>query len=446
MSWIELFRGVNMIKDITNQKVAHEKTETYYAYLRILNEELIPAMGCTEPIALAYAAAKARCVLGEIPDKIDVCVSGDIIKNVKSVVVPNTNGLKGIKAAVAAGIISAREDRVLEVLADMTPNEKLQIRKYLENTVINVSPSHSSLNFDINLTLYKGNSYTKLRITEDHTNVVLIEKNGDILYQPGKINSHAEHNNDKQLLDINNIFKFANVVEINDIKNIISRQIRYNMNIAEEGLKNNYGANIGKVLLSMYGNDIKIRAKAKAAAASDARMNGCELPVIIVSGSGNQGIAASVPVIEYATEYHIDSDTLYRALVLSNLIAIYLKTGIGCLSAFCGAVCAGCASGAAIAYLLGGDLNAVSNTISNSLAIVSGIICDGAKSSCASKIASSVEAGILGYHMYLNEHDFLPGDGIVGNNMENTVNNIWRLAKIGMKETDVEILNIMTEN
>ena len=342
-----------MIKDILKENVTQEKTGIYYSYLRILNDELIPAMGCTEPISLAYAAAKARCILGALPDKIDVIVSGNIVKNVKSVVVPNTNGLKGIKAAVAAGIISGREDKILEVLEDLSDEQKDQIIHYIENTCINVSLSDSDLNFDILLTLYKDNSYSKLRIVDDHTNVVLIEKNGEILYTPEKINSHVIHNNDKLLLNINDIFKFANIVEINDVKDVISRQINFNTAIAEEGLKGNYGANVGKTLLSLYGNDVKTRAKAKAAAGSDARMNGCELPVIIISGSGNQGLAVSVPVIEYAIEYNVASDVLYRALVLSNLIAVHLKSGIGSLSAFCGAVCAGCASGAAIAYMLG---------------------------------------------------------------------------------------------
>lgn len=435
-----------MIKNALKENFTKEKTDIYYSYLRILEDELIPAMGCTEPISLAYAAAKARCILGDLPDKIDVVVSGNIIKNVKSVVVPNTNGLKGIKAAVAAGIISGREDKVLEVLSELSNEQKNQIIDYLQNTIITVSPASSDLNFDIVLTLFKGSSYSKLRIIDDHTNVVLIEKNGEILYTPEKTNSHVVHNNNKLLLNIEDIFKFANLVEISDVKELISKQIQYNMAIAEEGLKGNYGASVGKTLLSMYGNDIKNRAKAKAAAGSDARMNGCELPVIIVSGSGNQGLTVSVPVIEYAKEYNIDSDTLYRALVLSNLIAIYLKNGIGSLSAFCGAVCAGCASGAAIAYLLGGNLDAVSTTVSNALAITSGIVCDGAKSSCAAKIVNSVEAGILGYHMYLNERKFLPGDGILGNDIESTVKNIWRLGKHGMKQTDVEILNIMTDN
>lgn len=435
-----------MIKDILKENVTQEKTGIYYSYLRILNDELIPAMGCTEPISLAYAAAKARCILGALPDKIDVIVSGNIVKNVKSVVVPNTNGLKGIKAAVAAGIISGREDKILEVLGDLSDEQKDQIIHYIENTCINVALSDSDLNFDILLTLYKDNSYSKLRIVDDHTNVVLIEKNGEILYTPEKINSHVIHNNDKLLLNINDIFKFANIVEINDVKDVISRQINFNTAIAEEGLKGNYGANVGKTLLSLYGNDVKTRAKAKAAAGSDARMNGCELPVIIISGSGNQGLAVSVPVIEYAIEYNVASDVLYRALVLSNLIAVHLKSGIGSLSAFCGAVCAGCASGAAIAYMLGGGVEAISATLSNSLAIVSGIVCDGAKSSCAAKIAASVEAGILGYHMYLNENKFSNGDGFLGSNIEETINNIWRIGKNGMKQTDMEILNIMTEN
>lgn len=435
-----------MIKNTLKENVTQEKTDIYYSYLQILNEELIPAMGCTEPISLAYAAAKAYKILGERPDKIDVVVSGNIIKNVKSVVVPNTNGLKGIKAAVAAGIISGRDDKVLEVLADLSEKQKLQIVEYLKNIDISISVAENDLNFDIFLTLFKGNSYAKLRIIDDHTNVVLIEKNGEVLYTPEDLNSHVIHNNNKSLLCMENIFKFANIVDITDIKEIISKQIQYNTSIAEEGLNGNYGANVGKTLLTMYGNDVKTRAKALAAAGSDARMSGCEMPVMIVCGSGNQGLAVSVPVVEYAKEYNIDSETLYRALVLSNLIAVYLKTGIGSLSAFCGAVCAGCASGAAIAYLLGGDLEAVSTSVSNALAIVSGIVCDGAKASCAAKIASSVEAGILGYNMYLNENKFFPGDGILGTDIESTVKNIWRLGKNGMKQTDKEILKIMTDN
>ena len=435
-----------MVKNILKENAPQEKNSTYFAFLQILHEELIPAMGCTEPISLAYAAAKARCILGELPDKIDVVVSGNIIKNVKSVVVPNTDGLKGIKAAVAAGIISARQDKILEVLSEVTPEQRTEIVSYLSTTPISISPATSSLNFDILLTLFKGDSYVKLRIVDDHTNVVLIEKDGEILYTPGQTNAHVVHNNNKQLLSIENIFDFANTVEINDIKNLIDKQINCNTAIAEEGLRGNYGANIGKTLISMYGNDVKIRAKAKAAAGSDARMNGCELPVVIVSGSGNQGLTVSLPVVEYAKEYDIDDETLYRALVLSNLIAVHLKAGIGSLSAFCGAVCAGCASGAGIAYMLDGSLQAVSETVSNALGMVSGIVCDGAKASCAAKIASSVEAGILGYHMYLNEKKFLPGDGIIGEDIEGTVKNIWRLGKDGMKETDREILNIMTGN
>lgn len=435
-----------MIKNALKENVTQEKTELYFSYLQILNEELIPAMGCTEPISLAYAAAKARCVLGEIPDKIEVVVSGNIIKNVKSVIVPNTNGLKGIKAAVAAGIISGREDKVLEVLAELSSEQKTEIVNYLQKTSIDVSAAKNDLNFDIFLTLYKGESYAKLRIIDDHTNVVLVEKNGEVLYTPGEYSPHVIHRNNKSLLSIENIFKFANVVDLNDIKDLISKQIQCNVSIAEEGLKGSYGAGVGKTLLSMYGNDVKTRAKAKAAAGSDARMNGCELPVIIVCGSGNQGLAVSIPVVEYAKEYNISSETLYRALILSNLIAVYLKAGIGSLSAFCGAVCAGCASGAGIAYLLGGNLEAISTTVSNALAIVSGIVCDGAKASCAAKIASSIEAGIIGYHMYLNERKFMSGDGIIGENIENTIKNIWRLGRDGMKQTDVEILNIMTEN
>lgn len=415
-------------------------------YLRILKEELVPAMGCTEPIALAYAAAKAKEVLGEIPDKIEVEVSGNIIKNVKSVVVPNTNGLKGIEAAISAGIIAGKANRELEVLSNVSSIDKARISEYLCSHEIKVMPAASDLNFDIIIKLYKDGLNAKLRIIDDHTNIVLIEKNGKVIYKEGKFNSHLEHTDSKKLLNVCDIYNFVNTVDFSSLENTIGRQITYNMNISEEGLKNNYGSSIGNVILSMYGNDVKTRAKAMAAAGSDARMSGCELPVIIVSGSGNQGITASVPIIEFAKEYCIDKERLYRAVALSDLIAIHLKAGIGSLSAFCGAVCAGCGSGAGIAYLLGADLDAISHTIVNAVAIVSGMVCDGAKPSCAAKIASSVEAGILGYNMYLNNKNFLSGDGIVGSDIETTIRNVWRLGKYGMKQTDTEILKIMTGN
>lgn len=418
----------------------------YKNYLQILREELVPAMGCTEPIAIAYAAAKARKVLGCIPEKVIVEVSGNIVKNVKSVIVPNTNHLKGIEAATAAGIIAGQAEKKLEVISEVTEDEKEIIKDYMESHRIDVKLADTPFIFDIQMNLFYKDSFVKVRIVNYHTNIILIEKNGEILYTKEAKALKEEGLSDKTLLNVKDIIDFADCVDIGDIKDIIDRQIEYNSKIAEEGLKNNYGANIGNVLLSTYGSDIKVRAKAKAAAGSDARMNGCELPVIIISGSGNQGITASIPVIEYAKELKVSKEKLYRALVLSNLVTIHQKTGIGRLSAYCGAISAGAGSGAGIAYLHGGKYEEISHTIVNALSIVSGIVCDGAKASCAAKIAAGVDAGILGYNMYKNGQQFRGGDGIVKKGVEATISNVGKLAKEGMKETDKEIIKIMIEN
>jgi L-cysteine desulfidase len=418
----------------------------YKNYLDILREELVPAMGCTEPIAISYAAAKARQVLGHIPEKAIVEVSGNIVKNVKSVIVPNTNHLKGIEAATAAGIIAGKAEKKLEVLSEVTEDEMQFIKEYMDSHTIEVKLADTPYIFDIQINLFYKDSFVKVRMVNYHTNIVLIERNGEILYKKEAKVLKEEGLSDKTLLNVKDIIAFANNVDIQDIKDIIDRQIEYNSKIAEEGLKNNYGANIGKVLLSTYGSDIKVRAKAKAAAGSDARMNGCELPVIIISGSGNQGMTASLPVIEYAKELKVSKEKLYRALVLSNLVTIHQKTGIGRLSAYCGAISAGAGSGAGIAYLYGGNYEEISHTIVNALSIVSGIVCDGAKASCAAKIAAGVDAGILGYNMYKNGQQFRGGDGIVKKGVEETINNVGKLAKEGMKETDKEIIKIMTEN
>jgi L-cysteine desulfidase len=418
----------------------------YKNYLQILREELVPAMGCTEPIAIAYAAAKARQVLGCIPEKVIVEVSGNIIKNVKSVIVPNTNHLKGIEAATAAGIIAGQAEKKLEVISEVTEAEKQTIKEYIDGNTIEVKLADTPFIFDIQMNLFYKDSFAKVRIVNYHTNIVLIEKNGEILYTKEAKVLKEDGLSDKTLLNVKDIIDFADCVDIEDVKDIIDRQIEYNSKIAEEGLKNNYGANIGNVLLSTYGSDIKIRAKAKAAAGSDARMNGCELPVIIISGSGNQGMTASIPVIEYANELKVSKEKLYRALVLSNLVTIHQKTGIGRLSAYCGAISAGAGSGAGIAYLHDGKYEEISHTIVNALSIVSGIVCDGAKASCAAKIAAGVDAGILGYHMYKNGQQFRGGDGIVKKGVEATISNVGKLAKEGMKETDKEIIKIMIEN
>lgn len=420
--------------------------EKYQAYVQILKEELVPAMGCTEPIALAYAAAKAREVLGAVPDEVKVEASGSIIKNVKSVIVPNTNHLKGIPAAAAAGIIAGQADKELEVIAEVSDEQITRMKEFLENTKITVEHVDNGITFEIIVTMKKGDSYSQVRIANYHTNIVHIEKDHKVLLDIPVEGESEEGLTDRSLLDMKAIWDFINTVEVDDIREVISRQIEYNTAIADEGLKGDYGANIGSVLLDTYGDqDVKVRAKARAAAGSDARMNGCELPVIINAGSGNQGMTCSLPVLEYAKELKADEDKTYRALALSNLVAIHQKTGIGRLSAYCGAVSAGAAAGAGIAYLCGGGYEEVIHTVVNALAIVSGMVCDGAKASCAAKIAESVDAGILGYNMYLRGQQFYAGDGIVTRGVEATIHNIGRLGKDGMKVTNEEIIKMMIE-
>lgn len=419
----------------------------YKTYVDILRRELIPAMGCTEPIAVAYCAALAKKELGCIPDKVLIEVSGNIVKNVKSVIVPNTNGMKGIDVAAAIGIIAGNPSAELEVISSVTDSDKELLITFLRETDFSINSIDSGELLDIIVTVYSGNNYAKARINGDHTHVSLISYNDEIIYedQTSKTdNSNISHIYDD--LNIKDIFEFAETVDINDISEILERQIKYNSAISIEGLNNPYGANIGKVLLSAYPNDIKQRAKAAAAAGSDARMSGCELPVVVNSGSGNQGLTVSLPLIQYADEYNLSKDKLYRGLALSNLIAIHEKHGIGCLSAYCGAVSAGAAAGCGIAYLLGGDLKTISHTLVNSLAITSGIICDGAKPSCAAKIAASIDSGFLGYEMYKNGQQFRSGDGIVEKGVENTLHNVARLGFDGMRETDKEIIKIMTNH
>ena len=423
-----------------------EKNEPrYQAYLQILKEELIPAMGCTEPIAVAYAAAVARQTLGELPDRVQVGASGSMIKNVKSVIVPNTDNMKGLEAAAAAGIVAGRPEQKLEVIADVTPEETKAIRAYLEQADVKVEHVENGVTFDIIVTVWKGAHTAQVRIAVFHTNIVRIEKDGEVLLDLPVHGDEEENLTDRSLLDMEHIWDFVHSVDIEDVKPILDPQIRYNMAIAEEGLRGDYGANIGSVLLDMEGNDVRVRAKAYAAAGSDARMNGCEMPVVICSGSGNQGITASVPVWRYGVQTGRDRETILRAVCLSDLITIHQKTGIGRLSAYCGAVSAGVGAGCGIAWLRGADYEGICHTITNAAAMISGCICDGAKASCASKIAMGVETGILGYNMYLRGNSFRPGDGIVGRDVEETIRNVGILASQGMKETDRVILKIMTE-
>lgn len=417
----------------------------YGAYVQILKEELITAMGCTEPIALAYAAARCRELLGKLPEKVNVWVSGSIIKNVKSVVVPNTGGMKGIKTAVAAGLVAGRPEKKLEVISEVSDAQREALRAYADQVDMEISYLDSGRVFDIIIEAFAGGDSAKVRIANYHTNIVLEEHNGKTLLETVVEGDQEEGLTDRSLLNMEDIWDFAMTCEIEDVRAVLDHQIDCNMTIAEEGMNHPYGACIGRVMLDAYGNEIRNRACAMAAAGSDARMSGCELPVVINSGSGNQGITCSVPVIEYAKELQAGDEKMYRALTLSNLVAIHQKTGIGRLSAFCGAVCAGVAAGAGIAYLRGGSYKEIAHTVVNGLAIVSGIVCDGAKPSCAAKIAASVNAGILGYEMYVRGQQFYGGDGLVTKGADNTIRNIGRLGKEGMAGTNDEIIKIMIE-
>lgn len=425
-------------------------SKLYQEYLNILIDELKPAMGCTEPIAIAYASAKAKSVLVNPPTSIKIEVGGNILKNVKSVIVPNTGGLKGIKAAVAAGILYGDPNKELEVISSNSDSNSKEIYNYVEKTPIEVSSSPDLRNFDINIYLYNDKESSNVRIVDTHTNIVLVKHNDEVIFEK-KIEEEVKNKvqlRDKtyESLTVEGILDFAKSVYIEDIKTTLDRQIKYNMSISHEGLKNNYGANIGKVLLQEGPQCIKTKAKAYSAAACDARMGGCALPVVINSGSGNQGIASSIPVIVYARSLNKTNEETYRSLVVSNLVTIHLKSGIGTLSAYCGAISAGVGAGAGIAYLYTKDPVSVSHTIVNALAVLSGTVCDGAKASCALKVAYAVDAGIFGYEMYKNGNEFYGGDGLVTEGVENTIKNIDILASEGMCEADRKIIDIMVNN
>ncbi len=418
-------------------------SKTYGAYIDILTRELVPAMGCTEPIAVAFCAAKAREILGRMPSHVHIQASGNIIKNVKSVIVPHADGMRGLEAAAAVGILFGDPCRELEVISSVTADEEGSLRERMGEFNIRVSPLESEHILDLVVTVSDGDDSASVHIEDEHTNVVEIISNGRCIFIDKKASCGESADNDAELLNISDIFDFANTVNISDIEDIIARQIEFNSAISKEGLTKGYGARIGQ-LLSHRSGDVRTRACAAAAAGSDARMGGCDMPVIICSGSGNQGMTASLPVITYAEHFCKNKDELYRALVLSNLVTLHLKSGIGRLSAYCGAVSAGAGAGAGIAYLLSGELKIINHTIVNALAISSGIICDGAKASCAAKISMAVDAGIMGYEMYCEGCQFFGGEGLVSKGVENTIRNIYALGKEGMKETDKKIIEIMT--
>lgn len=418
-------------------------TEIYKAYVDILHEELKPAMGCTEPIAVAYAGALARKTLGCIPDRVELCVSGNIIKNVKSVIVPHTGGKRGLRTAVAVGIACGDADKELEVISNVTVDQLEEMNRFLETREFSISRSSTNIPFDIQVRIFRNNEEAFVRIVTSHTNVVRIEKNGEVLFSKEFSEEATQPPENRQLLTVENIVKFADEVKIEDVKDVLDRQIEYNMAISKEGLRHSYGASIGQIWALTKTASVWNRAIACAAAGSDARMNGCEMPVVINSGSGNQGMATSIPVVVYAAEIGATDELRYRALCVSNLITIHLKTGIGSLSAYCGATSAGTGAAAGICYLCGGDYNEVAHTIINALAINSGMICDGAKASCAAKIASAVESGILAWTMGKQGSQFVDGDGIVIHGVEDTIKAVSQIAREGMRSTDAEIIDIM---
>lgn len=417
--------------------------EKELAYRAILKEELVPATGCTEPIALAYGAARLRDILGARPEGMRAELSGNIIKNVKSVVVPNTGGLKGIRAAMAAGVVAGDAGRVLQVIASVRPQQQGEIAEYAQDTPIEVACADTPRMLDICFTGWAGGHKALVHIANSHSNIVREERDGEVLLEKPVTDSAEDNLTDKSVLNVADILEFANTAELGEMAPLLDKQIDCNTAIAEEGLKNSWGANIGSVLLADYPEGIKTEAKAWAAAGSDARMSGCEMPVVILSGSGNQGITASVPVVRYAKHLGADREKLHRALLVSDLVTIHQKSGIGRLSAYCGAVSAGVGAGAGIAYLLDGSYRCIAHTIVNAVAIISGTICDGAKPSCAAKIAASVDAGLLGYSMYKNHQEFKGGDGIVTKGVDNTIANVGILAQQGMRQTDQTILAIM---
>ena len=419
----------------------------YNTYVNILKRELVCAQGCTEPIAIAYCAAVARSVLGAIPDRVEVEASGNIIKNVKSVIVPGTNGGRGIAAAAAIGILGGDEKALLEVIKTVPEEAKAQLPSYIASTPITLIPVDRGVVLDIGIIAHQGDSYAKVRIAVEHTNIVLIEKDGQVLQEKAVETETVDPEApDYTLLSVEGIYDFATTCDLEDVRETLQRQVEMNSAISDEGLRGNWGANIGKTLVHYVGSDVRTRAKARAAAGSDARMSGCELPVVINSGSGNQGMTASLPVIEYAKDMGVGEDTMYRALLISNLLTTHAKTSIGRLSAYCGAVSAGAAAGAGVAFLHGGGVEEISHTLVNALAVTSGIVCDGAKASCAAKIAMAVEAGLFGHEMYRQGQQFYGGDGLVKKGVENSIKSFGRLGRQGMKQTDEEIIKMMTED
>lgn len=417
------------------------KNKDQKLYENTLRSELLPALGCTEPGAVGYAAAKAAEILGTFPDHIEMYCSGNIIKNVKSVNVPNSNGMKGIEAAAILGLLAGDPDNSLEIFKNADEDKIAKTQELIDNEFCGVLLEENEGNLYIHAIAYNGDDKADVIIKNTHTNIIYISKNNAVILD--ERSKFSADTSETDFMTIKGIIDYANTANLKTLKEIIGPQVKYNYEIALEGLRNNYGARVGQTLLNSYGNDVKTRAKAKAAAGSDARMGGSSLPVVINSGSGNQGITLTVPVIEYAEEYGVSEDKFYRAMVISNLVSIHIKKNIGKLSAFCGAVSAACGAGAAISYMLGMGEKAIGHTITGTLANVGGIFCDGAKASCAAKIASSIDAAILAHEMTKAGDYFMAGDGIVSDNIEDTIRNFATVGREGMKETDNFIMKLM---
>lgn len=422
--------------------------EIYQNYIGILKEEMIPAMGCTEPIALAYGAARAREVLGKEPERIVARCSGNIVKNVRCVIIPNSGGLTGIEAGVVLGAVAGDAALNMEVLSKVDEEGRKRCRELLEKKICRVELLESPIVLHFIIEMYAGEDSVSLEIKYDHINVTKIVRNGEVLLDAD--NRSGEESGkpaaDRTLLNLEDIKEFADTVNLEDVRDMITRQIRSNMAIAHEGMTGKYGLGIGRVIRETYSNDMLTRMRSLTAAASEARMGGCDMPVVINSGSGNQGIACSVPLIVYAREMELPDYVLYRALVFSNLLTVYQKQYIGKLSAFCGAVSASCAAGAGITYMVGGELSVIKKTIENTLANIPGIICDGAKISCAAKIAASLDAAFLAHHLAMNGQSYAPYTGILQEEAGETISCVGQIGKEGMKETDKEILRIMLES
>ena len=414
-------------------------------YTTILKEELVAAMGCTEPIAIAYAAAKAYRELGEMPEHIRIACSGNIIKNVKGVTVPNSGGQKGIETAAVLGMVGGNADKILEVIADATEEDRKKTRELVASGICDVALAENVPNLYIKAEMWNKEHRSSVTIEEHHTDITQIEKDGQTVYVAVKDVETKDEGpkGDRTKMTLAGIIEYANTVDISEVEWTLERQVSCNTAISQEGLDNPWGARVGKTMLENWSDDVKCYACARAAAGSDARMSGCPLPVIINSGSGNQGITVTLPVVTYAERMHLSKEKMYRCLLVSNLVSIYIKHYIGSLSAFCGAVSAACGAGAAITYMSGGSYEEIGGTITNTLGNVGGIVCDGAKPSCAAKIASSVHAALLAHYMSVNRKGFRGGEGFVESDVEKTIKNMGYIGKIGMKETDKEILNVM---